>query len=111
MIALEKRCGQKMASMVPDDYSRHIHWRRLRSSRSPGLDIYDQVIKSYGSFGSYSFYMPYIDTFGLHKQKKEEMPMRDIKKQKNRKRDTKGKRLFKELLIKMMGEKPIEKEV
>lgn len=70
MIALEKRCGQKMASMVPDDYSRHIHWRRLRSSRSPGLDIYDQVIKSYGSFGSYSFYMPYIDTFGLHKQKK-----------------------------------------
>jgi len=37
--------------------------------------------------------------------------MRDIKKQKNRKKETKGKRLFKELLIKMMGEKPVEKEV
>lgn len=37
--------------------------------------------------------------------------MRDIKKQKNRKKETKGRRLFKELLIKMMGEKPVEKEV
>lgn len=36
--------------------------------------------------------------------------MRDVKKRK-RTKDTKGRRLFKELLIKMMGEKPVEKEV
>lgn len=69
MIALEKRCGQKMDNLVPDDYSRHSNRRRLRSPHGTGFDIYDQVVKSYRSFGSYSFYIPYIDTFGLHKQK------------------------------------------
>ena len=36
--------------------------------------------------------------------------MREIKKRK-RTKETKSRRLFKELLIKIMGEKPIEKEV
>lgn len=35
--------------------------------------------------------------------------MRELKKR-NRRKDTRGRKLFKELLIKMMGEKPIEKE-